>query len=86
MALRELVDSEGVSWIVFPVRPTSDRRVAGATRPELAQGWLCFQSDGGRRRLPGIPVDWEALPDEELLVLMATAPIDPIAGRVRRRS
>ena len=85
MALRELVDSEGGRWLVFAVRPTSVRRAAGATRPELAQGWLCFQCDGRSRRLPGIPLDWEVLTDGELLMLLASAPVDPIAGRVRRQ-
>jgi len=83
MALRELVDSHGVHWTVFAVRPTYQRRGAGTTRPELAQGWLCFQCDTDRRRLPGIPAGWDSLTDGELLLLLASAPADPRVGRVR---
>jgi hypothetical protein len=74
MALRELIDESGQPWTVFAVQPTVSSRATGGTRPELAQGWLCFQCETERHRIPGIPTGWEALPDGALLALLATAP------------
>ena len=45
----------------------------------LAAGWLCFESDGEKRRLAPIPTGWEDLPVADLVTLWAAA-----AG-VRRR-
>ena len=65
-------------------RETEDRRAAfNAARlsPELAQGWLAFQSPGERRRLVPIPRGWEALDPMALERLCQAA--TPV-GRARR--
>jgi hypothetical protein len=58
-------------------RETPDRRrnqdVQFPMPPELAEGWLAFQSDDARRRLAPIPVHWDSLSDEELLKLARQA-------------
>jgi hypothetical protein len=85
MALRELIDERGTEWVVFAVRPSSSGRATGGTRAEFAQGWLCFQSETERRRLPGIPAGWDAMDDGALLALLAKAPIAPRVRRAERR-
>jgi hypothetical protein len=73
MALRELIDEGGTHWVVFAVQPTIASRARGGTRAELAQGWLCFQSETERRRIPGIPDGWDTMADGALLALLANA-------------
>lgn len=84
MALRELIDEGGNHWVVFAVQPTLASRATGGTRAELAQGWLCFQCEIERRRMPGIPDGWEGMSDAELLVMLARAPVAVQAHRGRR--
>ena len=86
MALRELLDESGTLWLVFAVQPTLATRAMGGTRAELAQGWLCFQCETERRRIPGIPTGWESLDDRALLALLADADVVPLTRRARRRS
>ena len=85
MALRELIDERGTEWVVFSVHPTTSPRAAGGTRPDLADGWLCFQCQTERRRMPGIPAGWDAMGDSALLALLANAPVVPRVQRARRR-
>jgi hypothetical protein len=40
---------------------------------KLSQGWLCFETDGEKRRLSPVPMTWETLPHAELEALCATA-------------
>jgi hypothetical protein len=84
MALREITDERGMQWSVFAVQPVSTARTMAATRAELAQGWLCFQCDTERRRLPGIPTGWESMGDPALLSLLSEAPVAPQVSRARR--
>lgn len=84
MALRELIDAHGTHWAVFAVNPTSAGRATGGTRADLAFGWLCFQSEGERRRLPGIPAGWDRMDDDSLLALLANALVSPKVHRARR--
>ena len=48
----------------------ADRRTQAEYRvvlgPDLANGWLAFQTAGEKRRLTPIPADWERLPTDEL--------------------
>lgn len=83
MALRELLDSRGVAWMVFAVRPSVSLRATGGTRPELAAGWLCIQSSDLRRRLPGIPDGRESWTDERLLALLPAEVDDAPVRRSR---
>ena len=78
MTLRIVGDAGGVLWSVFDVHPSAKRRDGPQVRVALTDGWLCFQSATGKRRLAGIPMDWAALKDEALLALMATA--TPVAS------
>lgn len=43
-------------------------------------GWLCFESDGDKRRLPGPPAGWEGLHDDELVEMLGRA--TPVPSRV----
>lgn len=58
-------------------RPAGDRRQKTEPRvvvePEYRAGWLAFQSGAEWRRFAPIPDAWEALPDHELLALLARA-------------
>ena len=73
MALRELRDESGVLWTVYDVHPSSVRHGSLQIREELASGWLCFQSDAAKRRLVGIPEQWEQMEDGALMSLMTAA-------------
>ena len=64
--LREFTDSAGREWRVWDVYPSprsskADQAAASITfgKPELAEGWLCFESAQERRRLAPIPPTWE---------------------------
>ena len=74
--MRTLQDNEGRSWRVWHVRPQSG--VLRDSSPELADGWLCFECDGGeKRRLPQPPAEWESLADAGLLDLLGRASAAP---------
>ena len=67
--LREYRDSAGTEWKVWEVYPSARssgaRTAVSATdsvafpKPELADGWLCFESRREKRRLAPIPPGWE---------------------------
>jgi hypothetical protein len=74
MALREVEDDSGVLWTIYDVHPSTQRHGVGVqVREELASGWLCFQSDAAKRRLVGIPDQWDQLDDDALMSLMTAA-------------
>ena len=73
MALREVRDESGVLWTIYDVHPSMVHRGTLQVREELASGWLCFQSDAAKRRLVGIPAQWEQLEDTALMSLMTAA-------------
>ena len=79
MGLREVRDAAGVMWNVFDVFPFERQLAPGRAAPtrlapEMASGWLAFQSEAGeRRRVVPTPVGWEGLSDAELVALLATA-------------
>ena len=68
MAMREFNDSDGVHWIVWATRPWT-----GGVLESLRGGWLTFVSPRSRKRLIGIPEDWEALSNERLELLCRAA-------------
>ena len=51
-------------------RVLGDRRSRGGTRGEVASeystGWLCFASDGEKRRLVPVPVNWMSANDGQV--------------------
>ena len=76
MAIREFVDSKGVTWRVWRTSPRSGYVYS----EQLRSGWLTFESEQQRKRLAPIPTGWaDATPDR--LELMCRA-----AEAVRRRS
>lgn len=86
--LRSFRDSEGVSWQVWAVLPVSIEHhrirdpATGADRlplpPELASGWMAFQSARGeRRRIGPLPDGWEDLDDAALLAALQRAAVAP---------
>ncbi|MFL5384053.1 MAG: hypothetical protein ACJ8GN_16145 [Longimicrobiaceae bacterium] len=78
MGIRTIRDGEGRSWRVWHVVPQS--QVLRAAAPDMNGGWLCFESDGDKRRLPGPPGGWEQLRDEELVEMLGRAA--PVRARV----
>ena len=69
--MRTIHDGEGRSWRVWHVVPQS--QVLRAAAPDMNGGWLCFESDGDKRRLVGPPTDWERLHDTELVEMLGRA-------------
>lgn len=47
-------------------RQGEQRSLTPFVSPQLTGGWLCFESENGKRRLAPPPPDWEDAPDEEL--------------------
>ena len=56
-----------------PRRDISDRRAQEAARfpgiPQLEGGWLCFESEGERKRLAPVPDAWDRADDMTLAAL-----------------
>ena len=69
--MRMVRDDQGRVWRVWHVVPQS--AVLIQSSPVMGRGWLCFESDGDKRRLTQPPENWATLPDADLLELMATA-------------
>lgn len=70
MPNRTFKDPDGVqweAWDVIPGRHAHDPEDARRHLPEeMADGWLCFESPEGKRRLKPIPVQWDERTDAEL--------------------
>ena len=82
--LRNITDQDGVAWQVWAVLLVSIERhriidpTTGADRlplpPELAGGWMAFESIRGERRRVGPLADgWDTLDDGALLAVLAHA-------------
>jgi hypothetical protein len=41
--------------------------------PDFANGWLCFETRGEKRRLAPFPPDWDSMTDAELVTLSELA-------------
>ena len=59
-------------------RRTPERRQAPFHRnvvvaSEYSNGWLCFESEGDKRRLAPVPADWEQAGPDRLSGLLAAA-------------
>lgn len=80
MPMRMLLHDER-EWTVWDVFPTFDARVrmSGEAADLLVQGWLVFECDVEKRRLGPIPDGWDALPDDDLVLLLESAV--PVARR-----
>jgi hypothetical protein len=74
MALRTFVSHDGTHWNVWNVVPTlvhNERKVSLSTG--MTSGWLCFESQGIKRRIVPVPSGWEDWSDAELDSVLATA-------------
>jgi hypothetical protein len=69
--MRTVTDTQGRNWRIWHVVPQS--AVLIQTSPQMSQGWLCFESDGDKRRMAQPPENWAALTDAELLELLSGA-------------
>jgi len=79
MALRELIDDDGRTWMVYAIVPdTYDDRIGFAVG--YSRGWLCYQCGTEKWRYLGIPLRWETLGDIELLEMMSEAILVPALG------
>jgi len=79
MAVRDFVDTNGVTWKVWPVTTEmlQPKTAAESYLGEYEAGWLCFESALERRRLAAYPEDWDQLSDSELGALLQTAAVVP---------
>jgi hypothetical protein len=74
--MRNFKDAAGIDWTVFEVRRQSNEEDNWAYLPRgFRSGWLCFESDGGKRRLSPVPDGWKSLdaPDLERMLRRASA-------------
>jgi hypothetical protein len=78
--MRTINDNKGLSWRVWRITPQS--QVLQSTASGMSRGWLCFESQDGKRRLVDPPRDWESYPESRLLELLEQAsPVRATAGR-----
>ena len=70
MAVREFIDSKGVTWRVWNTRPSRGEMLSG----EFEHGWLTFESAQSLRRCSPIPPGWETAPPADLERMCLGAP------------
>ena len=71
--MRILLDAGGVEWTVFEVRRRGPAEKMSYLPERFGEGWLCFESDVGKRRLTPIPSGWRELGEEDMLRLLTKA-------------
>lgn len=69
MAYREFTDRQGRTWRAWDTYPHNRSVVSGP----YAEGWVCFESQAGKRRLSPVPERWDELPPERLCTLLRVA-------------
>ena len=74
---RRIIDVDGRRWVATPV---IEGQGWDAELPVRRESWLSFETEGERRFLTPLPVDWERWSDEELSAQIRMAP------RSKRRS
>lgn len=74
-AHRVFRDSQGVTWSVWAVRPSSQGGARAELRGTFAQGWLAFVCEDEKRRLSPVPDDWATLDDRALEALCVQAEV-----------
>ena len=77
MAVRDVVDENGITWKVWSVAAASfhPKTAAEDFLGDYADGWLCFEAASQRRRLAMFPKNWDKLPDKGLVDLLKKADI-----------
>jgi hypothetical protein len=73
MPVRSFTDSNGVRWNVWSTKPSKPDVIS----PELAEGWITFDSPGERRRLSPVPRRWEDASPEKLELMCRAATAAP---------
>lgn len=81
--MRTFRDAAGTEWTVFEVRRGNDESNWAYLPRGFRSGWLCFESDHGKRRLSPVPDGWKSLDTPELEVMLRRA--TPV-GRAARGS
>lgn len=76
--MKSFEDAHGSEWVVFEVKRDYGRSSVLPTG--YGNGWLCFESRGGKRRLMKYPENWRDLKDAELAELLTRAAPAPVAG------
>lgn len=73
--MRDFIDDDGIQWTVFEVRREASGVGAKWTYlpAGFGDGWLCFESTGGKRRLGHYPERWRGFTDEQLIELCKQA-------------
>lgn len=75
---RERRDSSGEGGASDERRADDRRATVGSIRSRrLTRGWLCFETQGERRRLQPIPENWHLRSDAELAALLQQARVAP---------
>ena len=65
--MRTFADSTGLVWTVYEVKKKGGLTERWSYLPaEFGDGWLCFESELGKRRLTPIPARWRDSTDDEL--------------------
>ena len=79
MAYRTFWTADGREWQVWDVDPSW----GSARLPHALSGaWLCFQTEGEKRRLHPAPACWAECSEAELQAMQARADaVQPRAGR-----
>jgi hypothetical protein len=72
--MRIVVDASGTEWTVFEVKRGTSPKDRMSYLPErFGDGWLCFESSLGKRRLTPIPARWREFGDDEMVRLLERA-------------
>jgi hypothetical protein len=65
--MRTITDSTGVEWTIFEVKRLNRSQGAWSYLPEeYEEGWLCFESPYGKRRLTPVPRGWRQMASGQL--------------------
>jgi hypothetical protein len=89
-AHRAFRDEKGIYWEVWEVHPRGRddlippgmRRDLQMVSPELAVGWLAFESAGERRRYAPIPLGWAERTRQALIELLENAKVVRASGPI----
>jgi hypothetical protein len=72
--MRNFTDSAGIEWMVFEVKRQGNQEDNWAYLPRgFRAGWLCFESDAGKRRLSPVPEGWRSVTAPELEKMLRRA-------------
>ena|SRR5690242_5713378 len=71
--MRHFTDSTGVEWTVFEVKRGDTQQRWSYLPHEYGDGWLCFESKLGKRRLTRVPKGWREADEDELETMLRQA-------------